>query len=126
MDDRRFDGMVRAFGVPTGRRTLGKTIAAGALGAALSQFVPKAADAGGAKKLRQRCRPGKDTCKGSLKCGAPTTRHQCSSTVQGIRNWCCVERGAACRDTCDCCGDFYCSFNGDNPRVGRCVRNPER
>src|SRR3954452_7021054 len=42
--------------------------------------VPSAPTTG----LRQICAPGLETCGTGLHCGAPTTRHTCSSTVEGI------------------------------------------
>jgi hypothetical protein len=68
--------------------------------------------------LRDICTPGKSTCETRLKCDSPTTRHSCSSTVDGVDAWCCVQPGDPCTE-CDCCGDYYCS--GD----GSCIPNPE-
>jgi hypothetical protein len=69
-------------------------------------------------KLREICTPGQSTCEGNLQCSSPTTRHSCSSTVEGVANWCCVPPGGMCTE-CDCCGDYYCG--GD----GTCIPNPE-
>jgi len=68
------------------------------------------------------CTPGKDKCKSGLKCDSPTTRHTCSSTVEGVDDWCCVPPGGECTE-CDCCGDFQCSFDDNN--VGHCIPNDE-
>jgi hypothetical protein len=75
------------------------------------------------KSARQICVVGRDTCSGGLQCGAPTTRHTCSSTVEGIDAWCCLPQGAVCSTECDCCGNNYCSYDDNN--VGHCVTNPE-
>jgi hypothetical protein len=75
------------------------------------------------KSARQICTPGQDTCAGGLQCAAPTTRHSCSSTVEGVNAWCCLPQGAVCSTECDCCGNTYCSY--DNNNVGHCVPNPE-
>ncbi len=73
--------------------------------------------------LREICTPGQDTCSAGLQCGAPTTRHSCSSSVQGINALCCIPAGGQCSGECDCCGDNYCSYDDNN--VGHCVPNPE-
>jgi hypothetical protein len=78
---------------------------------------------GAKKSLREICSPRQDTCSGGLECGAPTTRHTCSSTVEGVDSWCCVPAGAVCSGECDCCGDNYCSYDDNN--VGHCEPNPE-
>jgi hypothetical protein len=77
---------------------------------------------GTAKQLRETCTPGTDTCANNLQCSTPTTRHTCSSTVQGKSTWCCVPPGGSCTE-CDCCGDNYCEF--DNNNKPHCVPNPE-
>ncbi|MFN8663495.1 MAG: hypothetical protein U0075_16510 [Thermomicrobiales bacterium] len=69
-------------------------------------------------QLRDVCVPGQSTCASGLQCDSPTTRHTCSSTVEGVDAWCCVPPGGSCTE-CDCCGDFYCG--GD----GTCIPNPE-
>ena len=69
-------------------------------------------------QLRDICTPGESTCASGLQCDSPTTRHTCSSTVEGIDAWCCVPPGGNCTE-CDCCGDNYC--NGE----GVCETNPE-
>jgi hypothetical protein len=74
------------------------------------------------KALRQICIPGQDTCATGLQCGTPTTRHTCSSTVGDVDAWCCVPPGGRCTE-CDCCGDYYCSYDDNN--VPMCVPNPE-
>jgi hypothetical protein len=74
------------------------------------------------KHLREVCSPGKDKCSDGLKCDSPTTRHTCSSTVQGVSTWCCVPPGGSCTE-CDCCGDNYCEFDDNNQP--HCVPNPE-
>jgi hypothetical protein len=77
---------------------------------------------GNAKGLHDICIPGQDTCSAGLQCGAPTTRHTCSSTVEGVDAWCCVPPGGRCSE-CDCCGDYYCAYDDNN--VPMCVPNPE-
>ena len=78
---------------------------------------------GGPKKsLREICEPEVDVCRGNLQCGAPTTRHTCSSTVEEVEAWCCVPPGGACTE-CDCCGNFYCAYDDDNNPT--CQPNPE-
>jgi hypothetical protein len=78
---------------------------------------------GPTKDLRQICTPGVDTCSDGLRCDAPTTRHTCSSTVEGVNTWCCVPPNAVCSGECDCCGNHYCSF--ENGATGFCIPNPE-
>src|SRR5262245_10450465 len=78
---------------------------------------------GPTKGLRQVCTPGVDTCSSGLECSSPTTRHTCSSTVEGVRDWCCVPPNHFCSGECDCCGSFYCSF--ENGSSGFCIPNPE-
>ena len=78
---------------------------------------------GSVRTLREICTPGHDTCSQGLQCGAPTTRHTCSSTVEGVEAWCCVPPGGQCSE-CDCCGNYYCSYDDNN--VGHCVPNPEK
>ena len=78
---------------------------------------------GGPKKsLREICEPQVDVCRGNLQCGTPTTRHTCSSTVDGVEAWCCVPPGGACTE-CDCCGNYYCAYDDDNNPT--CQPNPE-
>jgi hypothetical protein len=81
------------------------------------------ATSGSVKAARQICTPGRDTCSGGLQCDAPTTRHTCSSTVEGIDAWCCLPAGSECHTECDCCGNYYCSYDDNN--VGHCEPNPE-
>lgn len=78
---------------------------------------------GGGLDLMEICEPGKDTCRAGLRCDTPTTRHTCSSTVEGVDAWCCVPPGGPCTE-CECCGDFYCDFGDANPD-GACRPNPE-
>jgi len=79
---------------------------------------------GGPKKnLGELCNPQSDVCRGDLQCAPPTTRHTCSSTVEGVDAWCCVPPGGRCSE-CDCCGDYYCDFGDANPN-GACIPNPE-
>jgi hypothetical protein len=77
---------------------------------------------GETKRLRQGCTPGRDRCSDGLQCDTPTTRHTCSSTVQGVSTWCCVPPGGSCTE-CDCCGDYYCAFDDNNNPT--CQPNPE-
>jgi hypothetical protein len=77
---------------------------------------------GPTKGLREICTPGVDTCSSGLNCETPTTRHTCSSTVEGVSTWCCVPPGGSCSE-CDCCGDYYCAFDDNNQP--HCVPNPE-
>src|SRR5262245_5387145 len=51
---------------------------------------------GPTKGLRQICTPGVDTCSNGLECSSPTTRHTCSSQVEGVQDWCCVPPHAIC------------------------------
>ncbi len=77
---------------------------------------------GASKGLRQSCTPGQNACRAGLRCDTPTTRHTCSSTVQGVSTWCCVPPGGSCTE-CDCCGNNYCAY--DNNNQPHCVPNPE-
>jgi hypothetical protein len=77
---------------------------------------------GGGKGLQEICDPNTDTCASGLRCDTPTTRHTCSSTVEGVDTWCCVPPGGSCTE-CDCCGDFYCEFDDNNEP--HCRPNPE-
>jgi hypothetical protein len=77
---------------------------------------------GPTKSLREICTPGVDTCASGLACDSPTTRHTCSSTVEGVDDWCCVPPGGSCTE-CDCCGDYYCHFDDNNEP--HCEPNPE-
>ncbi len=72
--------------------------------------------------LFEICEPGVDTCEAGLRCDSPTTRHTCSSTVEGVEAWCCVPPGGACTE-CDCCGNYYCAYDDDNNPT--CQPNPE-
>ena len=75
------------------------------------------------RSLRQDCMPGLDVCTAGLMCSTPTTRHTCSSTVEGHTNWCCVPPGGRPEGECDCCGDYYRGFDDDNNPM--CIPNPE-
>ena len=135
MDVARFDHLTSAFAEVSTRRGAVRILAA-ALG--LSGLAVMRPDETGAKRkgnrkenkhrggatkgLRESCTPGQNTCKAGLKCDAPTTRHTCSSTVDGINAWCCVPPGGSCTE-CDCCGDYYCAFDDNNNTT--CVPNPE-
>ncbi len=78
---------------------------------------------GSRKQLKEICEPSVDKCASGLACGSPTTRHTCSSSVpDGDSHWCCVPPGGRCTE-CDCCGDYYCSYDDNN--VPTCVPNPE-
>jgi len=119
MDGTRFDRVTAALSSGATRRAVCRAASVGVVGAALGRLgLGEVAAACG--RVRKRCR-GSDECCGDLKCGRPTTRHTCSSTVGNTRRWCCIKAGDPCRGECDCCGGYECSF-GDNPRVGRCTR----
>ncbi len=146
METTRFDQIASSFAQTHSRRGAFRLLAASATGASgltvfghdESQAKKRRKKKGGKGKggkgsgagtggsvrgLRQICLPGHDTCSSGLQCGAPTTRHTCSSTVEGVEAWCCVPPGGQCSE-CDCCGNFYCSYDDNN--VGHCVPNPER
>lgn len=134
MDGSRFDRLVGTLTAPgSRRRALGvlglSALLAGGLQAATPEVEArrrrkrrkgkKGKKGGGTPlELRDLCTPGKSTCASGLQCDSPTTRHTCSSTVEGVDAWCCVPPGGDCTE-CDCCGDNYC--NGD----GVCETNPE-
>jgi hypothetical protein len=139
MDDSRFDLLIRHLTEAGSRRRMMGVLGLSALIAGGLETATLEADArrkrrrrrrrrkggkggkkaGGSKmQLRELCTPGKSTCASGLQCDSPTTRHSCSSTVDGINAWCCVPPGGRCTE-CDCCGDNYC--NGD----GVCETNPE-
>ena len=129
MDGSRFDRLVGTLTEPGSRRRALGVLGLSALLAGGLQAATPAADARRRRKrrkakkrgklqLRDICTPGKSTCASGLKCDSPTTRHTCSSTVEGVDAWCCVPPGGKCTE-CDCCGDNYC--NGD----GVCETNPE-
>jgi hypothetical protein len=127
----RLDALARAMTTARSRRgTLGIVLSAslGVLGVSAAAAgkkphrKPKKKKSVKPKQLRQPCTRGKDRCAGNLTCDTPTTRHTCSSTVQGASTWCCVPPGGSCTE-CDCCGDNYCEF--DNNNQPHCVPNPE-
>ncbi|MDQ2654177.1 MAG: hypothetical protein M3Z20_14185 [Chloroflexota bacterium] len=141
MDGSRFDSLVGRLTAPGSRRRALRALGLSALFAGGLQAAAPETDArrrrkhGKGKKgkkgnkgnkggggtpleLRDICTPGKSTCDSGLRCDSPTTRHSCSSTVEGVDAWCCVPPGGKCTE-CDCCGDNYC--NGD----GVCETNPE-
>ena len=139
MESSRFDDLVRQLTVSGTRRRALEALGLSALLAGGLHAAPLETEArrrrkhkkgkhkkgkgnkggsGPTLQLRQLCTPGKSTCASGLQCDSPTTRHTCSSTVEGVDNWCCVPPGGRCTE-CDCCGDNYC--NGD----GVCVTNPE-
>ncbi len=136
MDGSRFDSLVgRLTESSSRRRALGVLGLSALLAGGLQAAVPetdarrrrrkkgkKGGGGGGGGgtplQLRDICTPGQSTCASGLKCDSPTTRHTCSSTVEGVDAWCCVPPDKPCTE-CDCCGDYYCS--GD----GVCVPNPE-
>lgn len=133
MDGSRFDGLVYKLTEPgTRRRALGVLGLSALLATGLHAAAPgsearrrrkkgkkgKKGRGGARLQLRDICTPGKSTCASGLRCDSPTTRHTCSSTVEGVDAWCCVPPGGKCSE-CDCCGDNYC--NGD----GVCETNPE-
>ena len=139
MDGSRFDSLVSQLAEPGSRRRALGILGLSALLAGGLQAVPaagagrrhrkhrkgnkgnKGGGGGGGGtplELRDTCTRGKSTCASGLRCDSPTTRHSCSSTVDGVDTWCCVPPGGSCTE-CDCCGDNYC--NGE----GVCVTNPE-
>ena len=120
MNDRRSDGLTTSFSALSSRRALCKAVGGGTLAAALTRLGLGEAVAR-CTKLKEKCGRN-DTCCGDLKCGRPTTRHTCSSSIPKQGKWCCVKPGGTCTE-CDCCGDYYCKLDANNN--GRCVRNPE-
>jgi hypothetical protein len=140
MDGSRFDSLVgRLMEAGSRRRALGVLGVSALLAGGLQVATPetearrrhkhrkgkkgkkgnKGGGGGGPElQLRDICTPGQSTCASGLQCDSPTTRHTCSSTVEGVDAWCCVPPGGNCTE-CDCCGNNYCS--GD----GVCVTNPE-
>jgi hypothetical protein len=130
MDSQRFDRLTRIVTQAGTRRGALQALAATVVGLS----APLLAEQAEAKHkhhkkkkkglpLRALCTPGKDKCKSGLKCDSPTTRHTCSSTVEGVADWCCVPPGGKCTE-CDCCGNFFCDFGDANPD-GACIPNPE-
>jgi hypothetical protein len=145
MDSTHFDALARALSGVNGegrsRRAL-LTIAGSGLIAGLAPALAaeakkrkkhkrhkkhKRGGGGGDLGLRELCDPAATTpagkCQSGLECDTPTTRHTCSSTVEGVDTWCCVPPGGKCTE-CDCCGDYYCDFGDANPD-GACIPNPE-
>jgi hypothetical protein len=135
MERKHFDRVTRHIATAGSRRGAVRALAATAVG--LAALVGGHQDATEArhqhkkhkrgtspapKGLKEVCTPGVDTCSAGLRCDTPTTRHTCSSRVQGVSDWCCVPPGGSCTE-CDCCGDFYCEFDDDNQP--HCVANPE-
>ena len=140
MENTRFDRLTSSLANTEGRRGVLRVIAAVTIGAgSLSVLHQDDASArrrrhkkhkghgggssGPTKSLRQICTPGVDTCSDGLRCDTPTTRHTCSSTVEGVNTWCCVPPNAVCSGECDCCSNHYCSF--ENGSTGFCIPNPE-
>jgi len=142
MDTERFDSLTSTFAATSTRRRALRFLAAAAFGtgslalyrhedvSAKRKGTKKPGHHGGAtqpaqpiKGLREICTPGLDVCGTGLQCGAPTTRHTCSSTVDGVDDWCCVPPGGRCSE-CDCCGNYYCAYDDDNNPT--CVPNPEK
>jgi hypothetical protein len=134
VDTTKFDRLTSQFAEADTRRGVLRFFAATALGVgSLAVLHQNETDArrrrkkhktgsGPTKGLRETCSAGQDTCSGGLQCSTPTTRHTCSSTVQGVSTWCCVPPGGSCTE-CDCCGDNYCEFDDNNQP--HCVPNPE-
>lgn len=78
---------------------------------------------GSRNQLGEICSPSTDSCAGDLRCGPPTTRHTCSSSIPDDgSSWCCVPPVGRCNE-CDCRGNYSCSYDDDN--VPTCVPNPE-
>lgn len=143
MDQHRFDRFTAAIATSSRRQAL-RLLGVAALGAtALPLIGSETAEArrkhkhhkhhggggtggggggGGGLGLQEICDPATDTCAKGLTCDSPTTRHTCSSTVEGVDTWCCVPPGGSCTE-CDCCGNFYCEFDDNNQP--HCVPNPE-
>jgi hypothetical protein len=134
METRQFDHLVSGLAETGTRRGMLRFLAAAVGTAAAVPLLAesgearrkrrrkKKAVAGGGKALREICTPGQTTCAKGLQCGAPTTRHTCSSTVEGVESWCCVPPGGRCSE-CDCCGDYYCEYDDNNTPT--CQPNPE-
>jgi hypothetical protein len=135
MDTARFDRLISTFAEVSTRRGAVRVLAAiGLTGLTVLRPDETGAKQKGRRKkknkhrgdatkgLRQSCTPGQTSCRAGLRCDEPTTRHTCSSTVDGIDNWCCVPPGGSCTE-CDCCGDYYCAFDDNNNPT--CVPNPE-
>lgn len=131
METKQFDQLVSGLARHGTRRGMLRYLAA-AVGAGVAfPLVVEDGDArrrrrrkkgGGGLALREICTPRRSTCAKGLKCSSPTTRHSCSSTVEGVDSWCCVPPGGRCTE-CDCCGDYYCEFDDNNNPT--CQPNPE-
>jgi hypothetical protein len=132
METRRFDHLVSGLSQTRTRRGALRFLAA-AIG--VGAAAPLLAESGDARRRRRKkkggsgglglqeiCTPRRSTCAKGLKCGSPTTRHTCSSTVEGVESWCCVPPGGRCTE-CDCCGDYYCEYDDNNNPT--CQPNPE-
>ena len=138
MDGSRFDNLVgRLTESGSRRRALGVLGLSALIASGLQAAIPetdarhrrkhrkgkkgkgnKGGDGGPQLQLGDICTPGNSTCASGLRCDSPTTRHTCSSTVEGVDAWCCVPPGGNCNE-CDCCGNNYCSGEGV------CVTNTE-
>jgi hypothetical protein len=136
MEWHQFDALAARIAWGGTRREVLQRLGLAALGIGSLSLVGSAADARRRKKHKKRrgdgggnlglfaiCDPANDACQAGLKCDSPTTRHTCSSTVEGVDTWCCVPPGGRCTE-CECCGDYYCDFGDANPD-GACIRNPE-
>ena len=137
MESNRFDRLASSLTNTESRREVLRVLAAVTIGAGNLSVLRqddaaarrrrhnkhKRGQAGPTRSLRQICTPGTDTCSDGLGCDTPTTRHTCSSTVEGVNTWCCVPPNAVCSGECDCCSNHYCSF--ENGSTGFCIPNPE-
>jgi hypothetical protein len=96
MERKHFDRVTRHIATAGSRRSAVRALAATAVG--LAALVGGHQDATEAryqhkkhkrgtspapKGLKEVCTPGVDTCSAGLRCDTPTTRHTCSSRVQG-------------------------------------------
>jgi hypothetical protein len=134
MDAGQFDRIVQSLTTATGRRTALRVVAGGVFGGLIARTDAQKVRAKRKRKKHHRrhktikhlgdtCNPRRNKCSDGLQCDEPTTRHSCSSTVQGIDKWCCIPPGEVCSTECNCCGDNFCDF--DNGSSGHCRTNPE-
>jgi hypothetical protein len=108
MDSIRFDSLARSLSTSDSRRGAFRALAATGLGLGLTRFRFAETDAKKKhkKSLGARCKKS-DECKGDLLCKNANSQNSCYDQTE---RRCCKKIGAACDDSCDCCGvDVICN-----------------
>lgn len=142
MDEQRFDGLTRRFGLGLTRRATLRGVAAGAVAAVAGRLAPAVTEAAerGDRKKKDRCKRAGQICRNPKDCCHDKTKRLCRAQLVksgSSERRCCGGQGATCGSGSAmlyCCDGFRCSTDmvempsatgvGAATALGRCLPAP--